>query len=300
MPSLPRSSAAEIYRPKADNFRGILWMLGAVAFLTAMFAVIKVMVAELPVFVVAIMRTIFSLLFIAPFMLGRGVRGIATKRPFGHLCRAAFGIASFVCVVYAVAHLILADAMVLSFTTPFWSFLLSIALLGERIIARRVWATIAGFVGILFIVKPTGDVAPAALVAIVSAMFTSGAMITMKKLSATEPPNRIVFYFFFFGTLILAPFAALDWQTPTLVQFGWFAAAGAFGVLGQNCLTRAYDAAEVTVLGPYDFLRLPLAALIGFVVFAEIPDIWTGIGATIIILASFAIARAERRTRAPA
>jgi drug/metabolite transporter (DMT)-like permease len=286
------------YSPKLDNLRGVLWMLAAVLALTAMFTILKQMTTELPIFVVAITRTFVALICMAPWLMRVGVQGLATSRMKLHFLRSLFGIAAFSSVMYALSKLLLADTMVLSFTSPFWSIIISALVLGEAIRRYRTVATIVGFVGMVLIVKPGGGVDPAMLVALLSAVLTSGAMISMKSLSTTEPPARIVFYFFLYGTLALAPFAAITWQTPSLVQLGWLTLAGILGSIGQTFLARAYAAADVTVVAPFDFVRLPLAALFGFIFLAEIPDIWSGVGTLIIIGASLYIARRESRDRA--
>jgi drug/metabolite transporter (DMT)-like permease len=288
------ASQSTAYRPRLDNVRGILWMLAAITALTAMFGIIKYVALELPVFIVALMRTVVSLSLLAPWLLRYGLPAIRTDRPVTHFFRAFFGIASFVCTVYALRHLQIADATVLSFTSPFWSILISAIVLGETIRRGRTIATIVGFAGVILIVRPEGGVHPAALLALLSALLTSHAMITMKKLSATEPPTRIVFYFMLFGTLLMAPPAALTWQTPTLEQFAWLVGAGVLGFAGQSWLARAYDAADVTVVAPFDFGRVVIAGLIGFVVFDEVPAILSCIGTVIIIAASLQIARDAR------
>lgn len=291
------SATPKPYRPKLDNLRGILWMLGAVTALTLMFAIVKHMVQELPVFVVAIMRTAFALLLLVPWMIRVGPQGLATKRVGGHITRAFFGVTSFVCVVYALTKLLLADAMVLSFTTPLWSIVVSAIILGEIAGPRRILATLIGFAGVILVVKPQSGIEPASLVALGSAVLTCFAMITMKRLSTTEPPTRIVFYFFVFGTLMLLPPAIATWQTPTLTQFAWLFGAGVLGALGQDWLARAYDAAEVTIIAPFDFLRLPVAAVLGFALFDELPDRYSLLGMAVIIAASLYIARREAEPR---
>ena len=166
----------------------------------------------------------------------------------------------------------------------------------------RGWMHVVAFLlaipgGVLLIVKPHGGIEPASLIALASALLTALAMITLKRLSATEPPTRIVFYFFLFGTLMLLGPAIATWQTPTLVQWGWLFAAGLFGAAGQDWLARAYDAAEVTIVAPFDFLRLPIAAVLGFALFDEMPDRWSILGMVIIVAASLYIARREAEAR---
>lgn len=272
-------------------------MLAAVLALTVMFAIVKQMVRELPVFVVAIMRTALALALMAPWMIRVGLQGLGTQRIGGHFARAFFGTASFVCVVYALSKLLMADAMVLSFTSPLWSIIVSAVILGEIAGPRRIAATLAGFIGVLLIVKPAAGIEPATMIALAGALLTSLAMIALKSLSTTEPPTRIVFYFFLLGTLMLLPPAALTWQTPTLPQFAWLLGAGLLAAIGQDCLARAYDAAEVTIVAPFDFLRLPVAAVLGFALFDEVPDRLSILGMVVIIAASLYIARRETEAR---
>jgi drug/metabolite transporter (DMT)-like permease len=292
------TTRAAAYRPRLDNLRGILWMLAAITALTGMFGVIKLLTHELPVFVIALMRTTVSLTLLLPWLLRYGLSGARTNRPALHFWRAFCGIASFVCVIYALKYLLLADTTILSFTSPFWSILISALVLGETLRFNRLIATVVGFVGVVIVVQPQGGVHPAALLALLSALLTSLAMIAMKRLSATEPPDRIVFYFMLFASVLMLPPAVLTWQTPTVEQFGWLVAAGVLGFLGQSWLARAYDAAEVNVVAPFDFGRVPLAALIGFAAFGEVPTVWSGLGTLVIIGASVFIARGEARGRA--
>ena len=285
------------YRPKPNNLRGALWMVAAVTALTAMFAIIKEMTSELPFFVIALIRTLIALVVLIPWLIRNGRAGIRTSRLETHLLRSFFGIASFACIIYAIGKLLLSDAMVLSFTSPLWSIVISALVLGEVIRRDRTLATIAGFIGVVLIVKPQAGVDPSMLIALASALLTSGAMITMKSLSRTEPPDRNVFYFFFFGSLFLLGPALATWQTPTWPQWGWLIVAGLLGSFGQSWLARAYDAAEVTAIAPLDFLRMPLAAAFGFVIFNELPDLWSAAGTTVIFISLLILTRRATRSK---
>lgn len=287
-------------RPISDNLRGIGWMMGAIVALTSMFVFMKLALADLPLFVAAELRNVFALVCIVPFVIRLGgIGALRTTRPGAHFVRAFFGNFAFVCLNYAIMHLILADAMTLSFTTPLWSILTSALILGDRIRASRVIATLIGFVGVLFIVKPSGDIEPAALIALLSALSTSLAMIGVKKLSGTEPPTRVSFYFIALGAVLMAPPAIATWQTPDAWALLWLFIAGLLTVLGQECLVRAYGYGEVTIIAPMDYLRLPFAGVTGFLVFAEMPDLWSVFGTVVIVGTSVYIARVEGR-RPPA
>ena len=135
------------YRPTLDNLRGIMWMLLAAVCQTAMFGILKYLANELPFCVIALMRTTVALALFLPWFLRAGISGLATKRIGLHFLRAFSGTASFVCVIYALGELLMSDTMVLSFTTPFWSIIISTLLLGEGVRRHRISATIVGFIG---------------------------------------------------------------------------------------------------------------------------------------------------------
>ena len=115
-------------------------MLLAVTTLTTMFVVVKHMAMELPVFVVAIGRTFFALCMLTPWLIRSGPGVLRTRRPGLHFFRAFFGITAFVTLVFALEDLIMADAMVLAFTSPFWSILIGAIILNEIIRGRRIAA----------------------------------------------------------------------------------------------------------------------------------------------------------------
>ena len=285
------------YEPAHDNVRGVMWMVAAVTVLSLMFVILKHMANELPFMVVAMMRSAVALALMMPWLISNGFAGIRTRRLGLHFVRAFFGVASFAAVIYALSKLLMSDTMVLSFTAPFWSIIISVLLLGEVLKGYRITATLLGFVGVVMVVRPQGGIDPAMLVALLSAILTAVAMVSMKALSSSEPPMRILFYFFLFGMLLLLPPAVLTWETPSTVQFAWLIGAGALGTVGQNFLTRAYVAGDVGAVAPFDFIRLPLAALFGFAIFDEIPDAWSGAGTVVIIIASLYLAHRETTNR---
>ncbi len=268
--------------------------MAAVTALTGMFAVAKHLAAGgLPVLEIAMFRMVASLMFYLPWIVRHGAAGMRTERPAAHFLRGFFGATSVFCMMYAVANLILADAMVLGFTIPLWSILASALFLGERVRLRRTIATMVGFAGVVLVVQPQAGIAPAALVALLGAILASGAIITLKDLTRTEPSDRIVVYFLIVGALLLIGPALFVWQWPTREQWGWLALLGLFGSSGQMCLTRAYAAGEVTIIAPLDFTRIIIAGIIGFVLFSEVPDAWAFAGTAVIIGACVYIVRRE-------
>tara|TARA_B100000676_G_C18066947_1_gene841613 strand:- start:326 stop:1162 length:837 start_codon:yes stop_codon:yes gene_type:complete len=272
-------------------------MLLAVSLLTGMFGIAKVLMQTLPIAEVGMFRFLTSLMFLIPWLMTNGLGVLKTKRPFAHFWRAFFGATSLLAGIYAVHHLLLADAVVLTFTIPLWSIIMAALFLGERIRFRRALATVIGFSGVLMVVKPQAGIEPAALVALLAAILATCALTTMKNLTRTEPSNRIVFYFLFYGFLILAIPASLNFRTPNMEEWIWLIALGFVGSTGQYCLTRAYAAGEMTIIAPLDYVRIIIGVLIGFVFFGEIPDFWAITGGMIVLGSCGYIVRREAMLR---
>ena len=281
------------------NLRGALWILSGVLFFSVMAVFIKLLGAALDSPVIAFFRALFGFMVIIPFALRTGFTSIGTTRPVLHLFRGLFGTTAMFCGIYAVTQLALADAIALSFTRPLFLIVLAVLFLGEVVRLRRSVATLVGFVGVLIMMRPAGGIDQATWVALLGAFLVAATFVCVKKLSTTERPSLMLFYFgVISSTATLIP-ALFYWQTPTPEQFLMLAGAGFFGVGGQACVVRGLKVGEATAVAPFDYARIIFAAAIGFYMFGEVPDIWTGVGAVVIIGASIYIAHREalRKTR---
>jgi drug/metabolite transporter (DMT)-like permease len=132
---------------------------------------------------------------------------------------------------------------------------------------------------------------------LLAAILATGAIATMKNLTRTEPTDRIVFYFLLYGTLILGIPSLFVLQMPSLEEWGWLILLGFFGSAGQVCLTRAYAAGEMTIVAPFDYTRIVIAGVFGYLLFDEVPDAWAFAGATIILASCAYIVRREAMLR---
>ncbi len=278
-------------------FRGILWMVAGGAAFTIMGALIKYLAQGLPLTVVVFFRMVIALVMLFPWLLRDRFAPVRTSRPGLHLWRSAAGLLSLVCLVYSLSRLDLADAVALSFTTPLWMIITAALMLNESSGPKRWLATAIGFGGVLIIVRPDIDIDPAMLTAVAGAFFASLSLACVKKLSSTDSALTTTFYFSFIGTLICIIPAAFNWVTPTMVEFILLTGTGGAGAIGLMCAARAYSLADATVVSPVDFTRLPLAAVIGFFLFGESPDLWTLMGAAIIMLSVVYIGHRERIAR---
>lgn len=275
---------------------GILWMIAGGAAFTIMGALIKHLSQTLPITVIVFFRMSIALGLLLPWILRNRMAPVATPRLGLHMVRSTTGFISLMCLVYSLSRLDLADAVALSFTTPLWMIITAAVLLGEGSGPRRWLATAVGFGGVLIIVRPGMNPEPAMLAALVSAFCGSLSLACVKKLSRTDSALTITFYFSFIGTLMSIVPAMLNWVRPTPVEYLLFVATGVFAVAGLICGARAYSLADATVISPVDFTRLPLAAVIGYLAFEEAPDMWTLLGAAIIMTSIIYIGRRAKAT----
>jgi drug/metabolite transporter (DMT)-like permease len=290
-------TAASAAQRRAD-LRGGLLMLASGFLFSLSSAAVKELVSELPVFVVAVLRHVFALACFVPLVVRRGPAFFATRRYFSHFYRGAFGFVSFLAFIYVLPLLNLADVIALSFTTPLWSLILTVLFLGERVPLARWGATAVGFVGVILIAKPSSAVGLASSIALSSALLSSLAMMKVKQLSLTEPPDRIAFYFMLNGLLMGLPLALPVWQTPEPRQWLLLALMGALSFASQICLSRAYAIGTFSKMAPMDFFRLPLGILVGFVLFGELPDGFSTLGMVIVVAASLFILMSRTAPRA--
>lgn len=270
-------------------------MIAASLGFTVNSALVKTLTASgLDVFQIAFARALFSFALLLPFLLRAGPRALNTKHPWLHGIRAFCGAAAMVCGFYAVGRLQLADFTALTFTQPLFVTLLAVILLGEVVRWRRWLATAVGFLGVLIMVRPGASAFdPAALVALVSVSGIAIAVCLVKRLPERESHATMLAYFCLMSLAITVLPAVVFWTPPTAFQWLLLAGVGSLGVASQAMIIRAYRNGEASFVAPFDYLKLILAGLIGFLVFGEVPGSWTLLGAAVIVAAALYIARRE-------
>ncbi len=211
-----------------------------------------------------------------------------------HILRGFTGLAIIYLLFTAIQLAPLGEVAAIISSRPVFASLLAILILKEASKGRRWVSVILGFMGALIIIRPGfSTVSNGVVLALTAAMAMAFLSIILKSLARTEKPDTIVIWqMVIFTPCSLLP-ALFVWVTPDWEQFLLLAGVGLFGTATQRCLTRAYAAADTTVVVPFDFSRLIFAAIIGFLLFQEFPDVWTWIGGTIISLAILWMARGE-------
>lgn len=276
--------------------RAAIWMTAAAAMFAGMIAMIRLIheAHGIHAFEIAFFRNLFGLAFMLPWLMRVGLGGLRTDKLWLYTLRSVFGLLAMLTWFWAVSQMPIARAVALSFTTPLFGTVLAVLVLREVVRVRRWTATVVGFIGAMIILRPGLDaVSLPALVALGSALFIAMAMTLVKMLSRTEPINAIVTYMVIFLTPLSFLFALPVWTTPDWVALGWLVAVGGVATLAHQCVTRAFQAADATVVLPFDFTRLIWAEMLGIWVFGELSDTWTWVGAAVIAVAAIYITHRE-------
>jgi drug/metabolite transporter (DMT)-like permease len=258
-------------------------------------ALVKLLGQRLDSFQIAFFRCFFGFIAILPFiLLKEGRRALRTTHFYGHFLRGAIGVAALVAGFYATTRLPLTDSTAISFTAPLFMILTAIFLLGEKVRWRRGLATAAGFIGVLVMVRPdSGTLDVAAMVGLFAACLAALSTTLIKRLSATEKALTILVYFSLFSSILTAIPAYFVWRPLSGDELVLLALVGALGAIGQFCQVRAFAAGELMAVAPIDYSRLIFAGVTGFLLFAELPDRYTLVGAAIIVGSTLYIAYRE-------
>src|SRR5688500_15366339 len=238
---------------RADDLRrGALLMVTSALLFALMGVAVKLAAQALPNTMVVFFRNAVGLVALGPWLWRLGLHGLRTRPLREHVIRSLAGLVSMYCFFYALAHLRLADAILLNYSIPLFMPFVESAWLGEPF-PRRLWGVILlGFAGIVLILKPgLGIFEPIALIGLLSALFASVAQVGIRRLTRTEPVERIVFYFGFISTGISALPLVREWRTPPATMWALLAGLGIVATAGQLALTRAYSHAPATRVGPF-------------------------------------------------
>jgi drug/metabolite transporter (DMT)-like permease len=282
----------------SPTVRGALWMTVAAVFFTVMAVAVRYLSGTIPPIEMVAARGLVAITTVGPWLMRSGVSGLRATRPGLLAVRAVITAVAVYTWFYALGHLKLADAVTLHFTLPLFGVVLAVLILREKVGMHRWGATIVGFLGVLVVLRPgVNEFTLATAAVLVSAACYALASIQSKILMRTENAGIIVFYMNAFIIAFIAVPTAIQWVTPTPAQAALLIAVGGCNTLAQLAIQRAFHVADASAVLPFDFLRLPITALAGFVLFAERPDIWTGIGALIIFASAWYIAWRERRLR---
>ena len=269
-------------------------MLGAMILFSTMGVFIKLSSSQLHPLEVVFFRNFLALFFLTPWIFKQRATVFKSNRKKLYTLRAVFNVVGMAAGFTALTLIPLAEATALSFTAPLFATLGAALILGEVVRQRRIIAIFFGFIGMLIILRPGIEaISPGALLAIANAITIAITVLIVKKLTTTEKPITIIAYMALLQTPMALIPALFYWEWPSLITWTWlFCLAGA-GTIGHLMYTKAIQLAEVSQLQPIDFVRLPIIALFGYIVFAEQPGIWVWIGGAVIFLSTAYVTHRE-------
>jgi drug/metabolite transporter (DMT)-like permease len=285
---------------RADRpFKGIALVLASTIFLGASDVTAKYLSATLPSIEIAWIRFLVFALIMTPAMLPSSpLYALPTNRRGLHLLRGAALLGSSLFFISGLRFLPIAEASATGFVAPLFVTALSIVFLGETVGLRRWIATGVGLIGVIIILRPgSGAFHPAAFFPLVSALAWACTLIMTRMMSGSERAITTMTYSAIAGVGILTALVPFVWVAPTWhdIAFGIF--IGLASTLGQWIVVLAFRYADASVLAPFSYTQLLWVSILGFLIFGEVPDVWTVTGAAFIVASGLYTAHRERERR---
>ncbi|WP_411848474.1 DMT family transporter [Staphylococcus xylosus] len=279
--------------PKVKGIIAILISAVGFSFMSVFFR----LAGDLPVFQKSLARNLVAM-FIPMYFIFKyrqPLFGKLSSQPL-LISRSTLGLIGVLLNIYAIDHMILSDADTLMKLNPFWTILLSLIFLNEKVRNYQFIAMIVAIAGMLFVVKPefSSSMFPA-IAGLLSGIFAASAYTCVRALSTREAPYTIVFYFSFFSIIVLIPFTIFTFEPMTMTQVWYLIGAGLSAAAGQIGITLAYSYAPAKDISIFTYASIIFTALFGFILFGESPDFYAVLGYMIIIASSYYMFEKARR-----
>jgi drug/metabolite transporter (DMT)-like permease len=290
--------SAEFMASLPAPIQGAIWMVLSGFFFTGAAASVRYLSTDIHFIEISFFRAIFGILLMLPWLMSVGMSALHTRQTAKYIGRSTISVAANLCWFAALGMMTIGDATALSFTTPIFITIAAMVLLREQSSLKRWFGLLAGFGGTAIILRPgVGEMNEGALWVLASAVLFAGSALFVKVLAREDRPDTITLYQLLYMLPINFIPSLFVWVWPTGWQWFWAAMIGVLTTVAQRCYTRAYAAADASAIQPFDFLRLPFAVLLGFITFAEWPDLWSIIGGVVIFAASIFVAHSETRRK---
>ena len=280
----------------ARVLRGVAWAVVSMALFSLTPVFVRFLASEMHAVEIIFHRSLIATAVLLAWFVWRDIARLRTRVFKSHVGRAALNFAGMTLWFQAIIAMPLAEATALHFTLPLYTVIFAALFLGERVGWRRWSATAVGFLGALIVLRPGAvPVSSEAVMVLASAAFYGGAVVMIKLLTRTDAALPIAFYSnLLMGVIALLPTIFL-WRGPALSDIPMLLALAFIGTAAPYCFTRALANLDASVVAPLDFLRLPFTAFAAWLIFFEVPDRWTWVGAVVIFGSTTYVARREAR-----
>lgn len=258
--------------------------------------IVRYLGTDLPAVEAAFLRYAIGLVLISPALLRMFRRLPSNDVVVLFVSRGLVHAGAVFLWFYAMARIPISEVVAIGYTAPIFVTIGAAVFLGEKLYFRRIAAVIIGFLGTLIILRPGFEtINIGQLAQLAAAPFFATSFILAKKLTQRAEPSAIVAMLSLFCTLALLPAAILQWRTPTSEELMWLALTACFATAGHYTLTKAFEAAPITVTQPVGYLQLVWAALLGMVLFNEGLDPYVFLGGGVIVAAATYISHREAK-----
>lgn len=284
----------------APNVRGALWMVASALGFTAMTTLIKYLGADYPAALQTFYRQLAGVVILAPLVMRDWRGAFRTTRPGILLFRSAAGTLAMIMGFYAYQKMPLADANALSFTRTLWLVPLAAFVLREPLGPVRIGAALVGFAGVLIMLRPGAHGIAFGLpeaTALGSAFLFALTITGMKVMTRDHSPFVLLVYAAVLGLAFSIPPALFVWRWPAPFDLFLLSVMGVLGVITQGCYIKGMQIGDAAAMAPIDYTRLVFAAVAGFLLFREVPGVWTLVGAAIVVASTLYITWREQRAR---
>ncbi|GAC1605603.1 MAG: DMT family transporter [Ramlibacter sp.] len=297
----PASRYAATARRRAallnPSLRALLWAGGSGLLFVLLNTLMRGLSLALDAFQTQFLRYLFGLIVMLPFVLRSGIAAYRPHNLAGQFSRGAVHTLALCLWFTAVPHITLADTTALGFTTPIFIMIGAVLVFREPLRWERWVAALIGFAGVLIVVAPklSGGGGTFMLVMLASSPMFASSFLMTKALTKFDRAEVIVVWQAVSVSLFSLPLAFLHWHMPSALQWASFLMCGVLGSTGHYCLTRSFATADISATQSVKFLELVWAAVLGWLVFADLPSRSTLIGGIVICGSTLWIARREGR-----
>jgi drug/metabolite transporter (DMT)-like permease len=272
----------------SSSVRGALWMVGAVLSFTTMAIAVRELQRHMGAFEIVFMRSVVMLAIVLVLLPRAGLGAIRSRQFHLHVWRNLIHFLGQVLWVYSIGALTLATVFAIEFTMPVWTALLAWIFLRERLSPPRLVMLGLGLAGVLVILRPGGGgFHPAALAMVLGSLCYASSFIFTKRISATDSALAVLFWMSAIQLPISLAASLPAWVNPALADAPWILAIGVGSYSAHYCMTRAVMVADASLVTGIDFIRLPLIALVGALVYGEALDPLVFVGAAIIFAGTY-------------